>query len=200
MSLFWRVADKLLQLRSYRPTLYSATEWDRQFQNGRWDYLENVEELAHHSVIAGYFNRFSAEKSLLDVGCGVGVLGGLLPAGSRYVGVDISSAAIERARLLPQPGANFYVSDAETYVTQEKFGAIVFNESLYYFRNPIETMLRLATALQPSGVIIASMYATPNTKHLWHSIGVAFSTLDEVIVENSRGTRWRIRLLGPARP
>lgn len=197
MSLLRRIREKFLRLRAYRPTLFSAGEWDRQFQSGRWDYLESIEELAHHSIIAGYFNKFSPEKRLLDVGCGTGILSTLLPDGTRYVGVDISSSAISRAKLSAMAGSDFLVADAESYIPSEKFGMIAFNESLYYLRQPVHSMHRLAGSLQPSGAMVVSMYVNPNTGHLWRAISAAFPTVDEVVVENSRGTRWRVRLISP---
>ncbi len=197
MNLLRRIRDKILRMKAYRPTLFSASEWDSQFQSGRWDYLDSVEELAHHSIIAGYFTKFGPEKSLLDVGCGTGVLGSLLPTGTRYVGIDISTSAISRAKLAASAGSNFLVADAEDYVPAEKFGMIVFNESLYYLREPVQSMRHIAGSLQQSGVMVVSMYVNPNTKHLWRAIGAAFATLDEVVVENSRGTRWRVRLISP---
>jgi SAM-dependent methyltransferase len=197
MSLLRRIRDKLLRMKAYRPTLFSASEWDGQFQSGRWDYLESVDELAHHSIIAGYFTKIGPERSLLDVGCGTGVLGSLLPAGTRYVGIDISTSAISRAKLAGATGSNFLVANAENYVPDEKFGMIVFNESLYYFQEPLDTMQRMADALEQSGKMVVSMYADANTAHLWRMIEVYFATLDEVVVQNIRGTRWRIRLITP---
>jgi SAM-dependent methyltransferase len=171
-----------VRYRGYRPTVFTAEEWDDQFSRGCWGYLHDLDELSHHSIIAGYFSRITNEKEILDVGCGAGILASLLPNVAHYVGIDISEAAIIRARSLSIPAASFLVADAETFEPSRKFDMIVFNESLYYFKNPIQLIYRLSSALKPAGVIVISMYHHANTINLWRSISKAFPSVDEVIV------------------
>src|SRR3954454_119623 len=77
----------------------SAATWDAEYAAGRWAYLGELPELARFSVLAGYLRHFKPGGAILDVGCGEGALAKRLSAGDfrRYVGVDLSAAAIEKA-------------------------------------------------------------------------------------------------------
>ena len=196
LSLLWRRLRSLFaRYRGYSPTVFTTKDWDDQFRRGYWDYLHDLNELSHHSIIAGYFSRIAKEKEMLDVGCGAGILALLLPNVSHYVGIDISENAISRAQSLSIPAANFLVADAETYEPSRKFDMIVFNESLYYFQKPIQLIYRLSRALKPAGTIVISMYHHANTRNLWRSISKVFPAVDEVTVENRNGQKWSIWLI-----
>ncbi len=52
----------------------SKPDWEQQFKNGEWDYIKQLDELAHYSIIAGYFQFIKQGCSILDVGCGEGIL------------------------------------------------------------------------------------------------------------------------------
>ena len=53
----------------------SIAEWNEQYENGAWQYL-NTEplELARSSVIGVYYQTYGNRGAILDVGCGEGVL------------------------------------------------------------------------------------------------------------------------------
>ena len=48
--------------------------WESQYLNGDWIYLRQLEQLARYSVIVGYRQYFKHGCSILDVGCGEGIL------------------------------------------------------------------------------------------------------------------------------
>jgi 2-polyprenyl-3-methyl-5-hydroxy-6-metoxy-1,4-benzoquinol methylase len=49
------------------------SRWNREYTEGGWDWLRNIDELAHHCVLAGYVSYLKPGGSVLDVGCGEGV-------------------------------------------------------------------------------------------------------------------------------
>jgi SAM-dependent methyltransferase len=175
-------------------TTSSAAGWDQQFSAGAWSYLGSIDELAHHSVIAGYVSHFGKPLSVLDVACGEGHLRRLLPRHSPYLGVDWSAVAIEQARRQECDANCFVVADAESYVPDRAFDIIIFNECLYYFGSATGTLKRYVRHLKPDGCFIVSMYDAEGNQRIWHDIETNFTLRDRIRVSNSRGTAWQIAL------
>ena len=96
-------------------TPVAAPQWEEEYKTGKWGYLYDVEEIAHYMVIVGYVLYGSPRPVVLDVGCGHGRLAKLmqLAAFSQYVGIDLSSRAIEQANFLQIDGARFEVCDGD---------------------------------------------------------------------------------------
>jgi 2-polyprenyl-3-methyl-5-hydroxy-6-metoxy-1,4-benzoquinol methylase len=135
----------------------SAATWNAQYEAGRWAYLGQLPELARFSVLIGYMTHFKPGGSILDIGCGEGVLYERMQAHgySRYVGVDLSSSAIAKIRARDDRSA-FFAADGEQYVPDGKFEITVFNEVLGYFHDPQAVVRRYARNLQTDGIILVS--------------------------------------------
>lgn len=74
-----------------------------------WELPKHVaEQQAIANDVLRVCRRFGL-KSILEVGCGIGWLKGLLPEDIRYTGVDANSCCIEEAR--KRHGGNFWVCD-----------------------------------------------------------------------------------------
>ncbi|MFV0308293.1 MAG: class I SAM-dependent methyltransferase, partial [Desertimonas sp.] len=143
-------------------------------------------------------------ESMLDVGCGDGVLWRRLDdagaAPRTYLGVDISAAAIETA---PQRGAGveFRALDYDTAADQieDRFDVVVFNESLAYFRSPAGTLQQAFDRhLRPGGVVLVSLWDQPayGDDALWRRLLAG----RQVVAESERrhpvhGSRWRAKAL-----
>ena len=112
--------------------------WEREYASGRWSYLGGIDELAHYSVIVGYYAFLKPGGSVLDVGCGEGILQTRLsPHGyCRYLGIDFAAGAIDRWPKGMIRRLNFRWPTPQASPQRQKFDAIIFNESLYYFRGP----------------------------------------------------------------
>ena len=82
--------------------------WTRQWQSGHWEYLEGIDQAARYSLLAGYAELVE-HRSILDLGCGAGVLRqrvGHLEF-ERFVGVDPVAEAIEQAAPWPMSEPSF---------------------------------------------------------------------------------------------
>lgn len=64
---------------------------------------------------------------------------------SCYTGIDISQSAVELARA-SCPGAHISCHDCSIGPVAGKFGGVIFNETLYYFADPLD-ILRQAVCI-----------------------------------------------------
>lgn len=191
--------DLLSKLGVLLPGSVGKRIWDAEFKRGGWDYLFGLDELAHYMIIVGYVAHLTTMPRVLDVGCGNGRLFQLI--GRRtfksYTGIDLSSEAIAQIDDSSTKEATFAVADASTWEPPGSYDAIVFNEVLYYAKDPVAMLRRYAAHLSKDGGIIASMFDFPTTGRLWKKVDRAFETVDATSVENKNGRRWQVRLLRP---
>ena len=99
-------------------------------------------------------------NSLLELGCGRGLLNKLLREGGwtgMYTGIDISATAIKDAKKCEDGRTKFHVCSIEDYDPRLKFDVIALVESLYYVQP--EAVRRLLNrlynhSLNPRGHIL----------------------------------------------
>lgn len=142
--------------------------------------------------------------SVLDIGCGTGVLRTRLGDQdvSSYVGVDLSDAAIERARQRSLADSDFVVGDAaDPAMALDPADVVVLNEMLYYVADPDEFLERVERLVRPGGLVIVSMWRHPGDRHLWRVVDDRWDRLDRVEVCNRdnevNGRGWRIAAYRP---
>lgn len=174
--------------------------WEQQYADTTWDYLEGEDERAHYEKIAGFYTRYSNNSSVLDIGCGKGVLYNYLSenAGlslSNYKGLDISENAI-LAACEKYNTKNFLALDYQYRSLDERFGMVIFNETLYYFNSPIETLEKaFAENLVKGGKVIVSMCDYAQHNHIWELIKSKYKVVDECEVSNTKQQLWRIKVI-----
>jgi 2-polyprenyl-3-methyl-5-hydroxy-6-metoxy-1,4-benzoquinol methylase len=194
---------KLLIDRSRRSDglLQSAQTWEAQYATGRWDYLAELSELARFSVLAGYICHLKPGGTVLDTGCGQGVLLRRLPSSSysKYVGIDLSESAITVAQQHANERSTFLAADCEEYSPTQQFDVIVFNEVLCCLHDPLRTVQRYARALNPGGILLVSLCtAGRGTGKVLSGLKQAYATVDEVRIEHSgRKVSWVCTALRP---
>jgi SAM-dependent methyltransferase len=175
-----------LKILPYTPTQVSVEEWDSQYSLGRWDYLKQIGELARYSVIAGYCHFLKEGGKILDLGCGEGILQERLcyTRYSRYVGVDISAEASSKTFSRDREKTLFVQADISDYNPNGRFDIVIFNECLYYLKDPLGAVNRYASFLEEGGLLIVSMSVTENNNHIWKMIEKSYDIMDEVLVVN----------------
>jgi 2-polyprenyl-3-methyl-5-hydroxy-6-metoxy-1,4-benzoquinol methylase len=194
---------KLLVNRSRRSDglLQSAQTWEAQYATGRWDFLAELSELARFSVLAGYICHLKPGGTVLDTGCGQGVLLRRLPSScySKYIGIDLSESAIAVAQQHANERSTFLAADCEEYSPAQQFDVIVFNEVLCCLHDPLRTVQRYARALNPGGILLVSLCtAGRGTGKVLSGLKQAYATVDEVRIEHSgRKVSWVCTALRP---
>jgi 2-polyprenyl-6-hydroxyphenyl methylase/3-demethylubiquinone-9 3-methyltransferase len=185
-----------------------TNRWETEYRAGRWAYLKGLQEAARYGVVTAWLRQTMRPGMLLDVGCGEAILAGHLAHDrvTRYVGVDISQAALDLASLPPGWG-ELVCGRLEDYAPTDtaRFSAIVFNEVLFFADEPAEMLERYRAWLAPDGIVIVSMYQTPRpesgarriTAAVWAALdGAGWTALDEVSLTNmTKQLTWRLRLV-----
>jgi 2-polyprenyl-3-methyl-5-hydroxy-6-metoxy-1,4-benzoquinol methylase len=111
-------------------------------------------------MLAGYINRIARPIHLCDVGCGPGViLHHVNPTVVvKYTGIDISQTALDRFERRRNSADRLICSSIEDYSPDDRWDVILFNEILYYTRDPIEQVEKFGQALKPNGFLLISNY------------------------------------------
>jgi trans-aconitate methyltransferase len=137
--------------------------WNRQYKSGRWKNLRGDKERGRYKTIIDFINKHgNGEPSVLDLGCGEGILCERMKneAYSKFVGMDFSLESIKQANEKKLDKAVFKVADLHYFKPEQKYDVIVFNEAFYYVHdsekaNVLQIMMN---ALTENGIIINSIY------------------------------------------
>ena len=173
--------------------------WEAQYRRDQWSFLRGLDQMTRYSVIAGYVQALKRDGKLLDVGCGEGVLLDQLCdcAYSKFIGIDISPTAVERARAKHHPRSFFACVDAREFVADEIFDTIIFNEVLYYFPDPLTVMRTYSERLEPNGLLITSLYGrSDRARAIGRLLKREYRSVDEVEISRN-GEIWIIDVFSP---
>jgi SAM-dependent methyltransferase len=176
--------------------------WEDDYARERLARTEGEAELPRHLLVAGLVRHYAPGGTILDIGCGTGGLtvplrAAFAGAALDYVGLDLSSTALEQAAARRdeadgsrgQTGnVQFVQADFDEYAPDRTFDAIIFSESLYYAADPLRTIRRYTSALDDGGAIIVSMWRRPSRQRVWR------------VLRDELRERSRIRLSVPRRP
>ena len=172
--------------------------WEEQYRRGGWEFMRRLDEVARYSVIAGFLHHLKPGGSVLDVGSGEGLLADhLRPLGySRFLGVDLSETAIAQAAGRVDAKTAFAAADAESYTPPGRWDAVVFNECVYYFNDPVGSVRRYEAFLEEGGVLIVSTFRSRRADVIVKRLLANCRLLEETAVSNAKGT-WVVRVLAP---
>lgn len=138
--------------QKHAPSLVKQWLWNREFAAGRHANL-GTGACQHPEV-----ERYAHNGHVLDLGCGPGRTGLELTGIASYLGVDISSVAVDdaRARAIGRPEIQYAQGDLLTFTPERLYDVILLGDSLYYVPLAlVASVIRTyAKSLTPTGVII----------------------------------------------
>jgi trans-aconitate methyltransferase len=195
LRVVWR---NLLFLWVGNERYYPASRWDRIYREGY--QLDIREQDARYGALLALMERYDSPRSILDVGCGEGILEQKFRRLSKspMLGIDYSEEAINLATAKRIPACEFICANYRQCKLQQEFGIIVLNESLYYVDNVVETLDELSQHLSSDGVFIVSMFDAFSTRHIWRALRTHYAVLRSIVVRDEiNGKKWLIRVLQP---
>jgi len=203
-----RLKDRLLQKFVRDPAGYgrpiAKEALDREYRSGNWDHFFGWDELPRNLVLAGAIHHhFPAAPRVLDLGCGSGRLATVFRPYpfARYLGVDLSTEAVARARALQLPAMEFAEGDYETWRPDGQFEAISFNECIGYARDPAATLRAFGAHLAPGGLFFLSHFRFGAYAAQWRRMAGVCDTVHATAVMSADGKQvWDIRVLRPRSP
>lgn len=138
--------------------------WNRQYKNGKWNYLFNQDENPRYAKIIELITHYTDQPKLLDLGAGEGVLRYKLNEKGvklqHYCGIDFSVVSIQKAKAFQFENSNFFVEDLHYYEANQVYDVIVLNEAFYYINQKLknEVLDRIISAIAKDGLLIVSMF------------------------------------------
>jgi len=188
-------------MKSYGPSEIKRALWDTEYSGDKWNFNDNTVG----DCVYSHLERHLANGSILDLGCGSGNTSTELPttAYQKYIGVDISEAALRKAMRRSENNGRrlrnrFVQADIVNYVPPQQFDVILFRESLYHI--PLgkvkATLERYAKYLTCKGVFIVRMNTTDG------SVGKSKPrpTAMVAIIENAFDVLEKCQYEGPSGP
>ncbi len=163
------LVDRSLQfvrgfLLSYGPSSIKRRFWDKEYSEEKWSFAYNTVG----DCVYGHLEKHVANGSILDIGCGSGnTATELAPTYKTYLGVDISEAALAKAKRRSEECGRkdknrFECGDFLTYVPSGKYDVILFRESMYHV--PLgkvkSTLDRYSEYLKDAGVFVVRLFAS----------------------------------------
>ena len=164
-----------------------VSRWTTEYKSGYWDYLGGIDQLGHYSLLAGYIDFFGC-KSILDVGCGSGVLRSHMNgiAFERYVGIDPVPAALAIAKSRADERTEFLLGDV--FLPQlASYDAVVCSEVLYYVPHLRVALDRIRELINPGGHLLTSHLRHPTDAGLYRMLNAQFDLVSTYNLSN-KGT------------
>src|SRR5271170_7780652 len=151
-------------LLSYGPSTIKKRFWDKEYSEEKWSFAYNT----MGDCVYAHLERHTENADILDIGCGSGNTATEMADKYRsYLGVDISEAALAKARRRSQECGRgeknkFESGDFLAYVPTGKYDVILFRESMYHvpLSRVKDTLDRYAAYLKNDGVFVVRLYAS----------------------------------------
>jgi 2-polyprenyl-3-methyl-5-hydroxy-6-metoxy-1,4-benzoquinol methylase len=136
--------------------------WDDDW--GDWQGLGSADQVLRYVTIPQTVARLRPQGSVLDVGCGEGLLRRYLSDAYKYTGIEPSSRAVLSTQNMVDSIVHARCEDV--VVPKGSWDFIVFNEVLYYLADPIGVLAKYASAAASGGYVVISIFQKPHKASL----------------------------------
>lgn len=130
------------------------SEWLRSSRKDMWN-------LEYFSFLVNQVWRISRPVKIVDFGCGIGYLGSvllpLLPIGSTYTGIDISSILLKDAHdafANTEWSVEFVEQDLTKYIPEEKYDIAICQTLLIHIPSPVAILEKMIQSVVQGGKVI----------------------------------------------
>lgn len=179
-------------------------DWNSDYASGVLDRLWRNDQRHHHRLLASLLASARPNPAVLDIGCGEGALYHTmaLHRPSAYLGVDISSLAIERARerakATPIDGpVAFETGNGSAYETEQTFDVIVFSECAEFLGDMGQVLDHYKKNLREGGKFGLTMWLATRQLPTWELLKTQTKVDDEAVVCTAWGGAWIVAVLSP---
>lgn len=163
--------------------------------------LERVQATAYESFTRDFMEgsaqllangaRIHAGDVVLDLACGTGLVArhavGFISPGGRLVGADINPAMLEIARTSIDQVVEWVESRSdELPFDDDTFTHVICQQGFQFFPDAVGAMRETARVLQPGGVLIATVWATPGHSPYIENQLDLLAELDPSLVESAQ--------------
>ncbi|HEY2117614.1 MAG TPA: class I SAM-dependent methyltransferase [Candidatus Acidoferrum sp.] len=165
--------------------------WDREYATGFGSQLKLSDARAHNEMLVEFMTNVDKNKAILDVGCGEGLLVDFLHecGYEHYLGFDFSDVALQNAAKRADAKTVFTKGFIKSFVPDGHFDAIVFNECLYWFSEPLKMLRRYERFLADGGAILVSLFTmNEKSRALDAEIASQFNVIRSEKITNATGT------------
>ena len=191
-TVYWRLRGLAYATPLHRWLRLGQRKFDRRFWDqrlsGEWrSYLGSTFSIEARNALIGALLRHHCPgaSAVLDLGCAAGSLAHTLRNDvRRFVGVDISEAAVAEARQR-HPHAEFHVTKLEAFTPECTFDVIVFGEVLYYLsvEEAVEHLTRYAKFLSDDGLLIVTMKNDPKSSRIFYNLMDRFRWVNGALIQ-----------------
>lgn len=146
-------------------------EWNATLYNNKHDFVSEygkglLEFIPDHK-----------EQSILDLGCGTGILTAqLVGLGSKVVGVDSSQSMIKKARE-QFPNIEFGICDALSLPYDKEWDVVLSNAVFHWINDHNALLNNIHKALKPNGLLVCEFGAKGNIATIEDSFAKACKEL-----------------------
>ncbi len=168
--------------------------WEERYRDTYRTLLADRSEFGRYGVVTEYLRRILPEGKVLDIGCGPGILAGLLEGSAlQYTGIDLSEEAITLARQNhPSLQEHFHVASYDQFGEAGDYDAIVASEILYYI-DAEDFFVHSRRLLKPGGHLIVTIYDFEKGRELLPEVEKRLVRPFRADVYNAeKGLRWHV--------
>lgn len=154
-----------MELGNANSNMLGKRETKNKYSLGEYVFDLNSENDSHCMLVREIL-KLNKKVTVLDVGCGRGLIGGFLQKYDNVTidGMDVDEEAIEEAKKYNKY-RTFYNSSIEKidYKELPKYDVIVFGDLLEHLVKPYEVLIKMEKNLKKDGIILVSI---PNIAHV----------------------------------